>query len=129
MKLKNTQITGINELVIDGRTQKIRWVKFDESWWYRTDFESKGPTNQAILISIKVYQKSRIYRFYKGSLSYEVIIDGEHTEKILQEYEKDPVVVMTHDMFVNLMKTYDLNQRKYKTWISGNTFNVVVKRR
>jgi hypothetical protein len=96
MKLKNTQITGLNELVIDGRTKRIQWTRESSARrWFRNDFSGIG------------------------------IIENRNLP--LKEQKK--IKWAYHYEIAELIHHYDNNPKKYKTWISGNTFNVVVKRR
>jgi len=36
---KNTPITNLTELVIDGRTKQIQWIKLTDELWFKSNFK------------------------------------------------------------------------------------------
>jgi hypothetical protein len=105
-KFKNTPVTGLNELVIDGRTKKIQWKKYDENWWWRNDF-GEEPDYEALDSAIEHYPYPVTSYIY------------EH-EKQLTVHSS---IVLPHSEIMKRMHNYDSHPEKFNTWTSGFTFN------
>jgi len=103
---KNTPITNLTELVIDGRTKQIQWIKLTDELWFKSNF--------------KEFSASSLKRCISDLSNPSIQVVG--TEELIKR-------CTTHQNIIQLTKFYDQNPRKYDTWISGGTFNVRVKRK
>lgn len=111
---KNTLVTNLTELVIDGRTKQIQWILY-----LKDENRSELDGNNGIWVR----------NDFKHNLQFQ---DNDKIRNMTLSGILNmlwPIEVAPHAHIVKLTKFYDQNPRKYDTWISGGTFNVRVKRK
>jgi len=136
MKFKNTPISNINEVVIN---RTIQWKKRN-GCWYRIDFnEQQYSTCMEIAMDILDHTKPTDLndpKFsdhkYKNELACALnyaIKEFTRTIPHPEQQSENNSHFISHYEMTKRMHAYDTNQRRFKTWISGNTLNIISRKK